>query len=53
MESPDEIGSDEVAELTSLVQNLESRIQNFSFTGENVSGDIETGFIVNQAEDEE
>lgn len=48
MESPDEVGSDEINELFSLTAYLERSIANFSFTGRNVSGDVVDGFIVNR-----
>jgi hypothetical protein len=46
MESSDEVGSDEVRELFTLTAYLERQIQGFSFTGKGVTGDIDTGFIV-------
>ena len=50
MENPDEISSDEVNELFALTEQLEQSILNFSFTGNGVSGSIETGFIVDREE---
>jgi hypothetical protein len=51
MESPDEVGGDEIRELFALTDFLERQIQGFSFTGSGVSGDIEVGFSVEPSPD--
>jgi hypothetical protein len=48
MESPDEVGSDEINELFSLTTRLEEYIANFSFAGDSVSGDVESGYIASR-----
>ena len=53
MENSDEVGGDEVNELLRLTDFLERSINNFSFTGSRVSGNIESGFIVNPTEEPE
>lgn len=52
MESPNEISDNEMTELTSLTTKLESFASNFSLSGENVSGDVESGFVINREEEE-
>ncbi len=51
MEMSDEVGGDEIDELFALVPKLEEQIQNFTFVGEGVTGNIETGFIVDREDD--
>jgi hypothetical protein len=43
MESPDEVGGDEVNELFALTGRLEHWIQTFTFTGNRVSGGVQEG----------
>jgi hypothetical protein len=44
----DEVDGDQVNELIALTRHLERSVQDFSFTGERVDGDIESGFTVNE-----
>ena len=48
MESPDEVGSDEINELLERTTHLEKLIGSFTFTGNNVTGNLETGFIIGE-----
>jgi hypothetical protein len=57
MESTDQVSShalsdDLLSHLTTATETLETHIKHFGFVGEGVSGNITTGFIVNQEETE-
>jgi hypothetical protein len=43
MEDPDEIDGDEVNELIHLTVRMEQQISSFQFTGDRVTGDIQSG----------
>ena len=52
MEKTDKDGSDALKQLEDVTVKLEDHIDNFKFTGTNLTGTIKTGFMHNPEESE-
>jgi hypothetical protein len=53
MNGEDEVGEKDITELEQLTRFLERAMQNFGFSGDRVSGNMEQGYIVSPSISEE